>query len=46
MKTTTFTSVIMNTAGGSELSEHPDSGETYYEHWLVALERIASDKGS
>lgn len=23
----------------------PDTGETYYLHWLSALERIASDKG-
>lgn len=23
----------------------PDNGETYYSHWLVALERIVTDKG-
>jgi nitrile hydratase accessory protein len=23
----------------------PDTGETYYRHWLAALERIAADKG-
>lgn len=23
----------------------PDTGETYYRHWLAALERLVSDKG-
>ena len=23
----------------------PDTGETYYRHWLVALERLVSEKG-
>lgn len=23
----------------------PDSGETYYRHWLAALERLVTDKG-
>ena len=23
----------------------PDSGDTYYQHWLNALERLAADKG-
>jgi len=23
----------------------PDTGETYYQHWLAALERIVADKG-
>jgi nitrile hydratase accessory protein len=23
----------------------PDTGETYYRHWLAALERIVADKG-
>jgi nitrile hydratase accessory protein len=23
----------------------PDTGETYYEHWLAALERIVAEKG-
>ena len=23
----------------------PDTGETYYQHWLAALERIAAEKG-
>lgn len=23
----------------------PDTGETYYHHWLAALERIVADKG-
>ncbi len=23
----------------------PDLGDTYYEHWLAALERLAADKG-
>ena len=24
----------------------PDTGETYYHHWLVALERIVAEKGA
>jgi nitrile hydratase accessory protein len=24
----------------------PDTGETYYRHWLAALERIVADKGA
>lgn len=24
----------------------PDTGETYYRHWLVALERIVAEKGA
>jgi nitrile hydratase accessory protein len=23
----------------------PDTGETYYRHWLAALERLVADKG-
>ena len=29
----------------AQRSGDPDTGETYYRHWLAALERIVSEKG-
>jgi nitrile hydratase accessory protein len=29
----------------AQASGDPDSGETYYRHWLAALERMVADKG-
>jgi hypothetical protein len=30
---------------GAQAAGDPDTGETYYRHWLNALERIAAEKG-
>jgi nitrile hydratase accessory protein len=29
----------------AQLAGDPDTGETYYRHWLAALERIVAEKG-
>jgi nitrile hydratase accessory protein len=30
----------------AQVAGDPDSGDTYYRHWLAALERLALDKGA
>jgi nitrile hydratase accessory protein len=30
----------------AQASGDPDTGETYYHHWLIALERLAAAKGA
>jgi nitrile hydratase accessory protein len=29
----------------AQASGDPDSGETYYQHWLATLEKVVADKG-
>ncbi len=29
----------------AQLADDPDQGNTYYSHWLTALERISTSKG-
>ena len=31
--------------GRAQAAGDPDTGETYYNHWLAALEKIVADKG-
>jgi nitrile hydratase accessory protein len=45
-----FTAVEWSDALGSEIKRaqaagDPDTGETYYHHWLAALEKLIAEKG-
>ena len=40
-----WTTVLGEEIKRAQAQGDPDAGETYYHHWLAALERIAADKG-
>ena len=45
-----FTAVEWSAALGAEIKRahaagDPDTGETYYRHWMAALERLIAEKG-
>ena len=37
--------VLTQAIRDAQAAGDPDTGENYYQHWLVALERITADKG-
>jgi nitrile hydratase accessory protein len=40
-----WTAVLAEEIKRAQASGDPDTGETYYRHWLAALERIVAEKG-
>jgi nitrile hydratase accessory protein len=40
-----WTAVLGEEIGQAQATGDPDTGETYYHHWLAALERIVAEKG-
>lgn len=40
-----WTAVLAEEIKRAQAAGDPDTGETYYRHWLAALEHILSDKG-
>jgi nitrile hydratase accessory protein len=40
-----WTAVLGEEIRRAQVTGDPDSGETYYHHWLAALERIVAEKG-
>jgi nitrile hydratase accessory protein len=40
-----WTAVLGNEIKRAQADGDPDTGETYYRHWLAALERIVAEKG-
>ena len=40
-----WTAALVAEIGRAREAGDPDTGETYYLHWLAALERIVADKG-
>ena len=40
-----WTAVLGEEIGRAHATGDPDTGETYYHHWLAALERIVAEKG-
>ena len=40
-----WTAVLGDEIKRAQAGGDPDTGETYYRHWLAALERIAAEKG-
>jgi nitrile hydratase accessory protein len=40
-----WTAVLGEEIKGAQAQGDPDTGETYYRHWLAALERIVAAKG-
>jgi len=40
-----WTAVLGNEIKRAQAGGDPDTGETYYRHWLAALERIVAEKG-
>jgi len=40
-----WASTLSHAIREAQAAGDPDFGETYYEHWLAALEKTASDKG-
>jgi nitrile hydratase accessory protein len=40
-----WTAVLSDEIKRAPASGGPDTGETYYRHWLAALERIVAEKG-
>jgi len=40
-----WTAVLSDEIKRAPASGDPDTGETYYRHWLAALERIVAEKG-
>ncbi len=40
-----WTSVLAEEIKRAQAAGDPDTGETYYRHWLAALERILAEKG-
>lgn len=40
-----WASTLSQAIRDAQMAGDPDTGETYYEHWLVALERITTSKG-
>ena len=41
-----WAAVLANEFKRAQAAGDPDTGETYYRHWLNALERIVADKGA
>ena len=40
-----WTAVLAEEIKRAQASADPDTGETYYRHWLAALERIVAERG-
>jgi len=40
-----WTALLADEIKRAQASGEPDTGETYYRHWLAALERIVAEKG-
>ena len=40
-----WTAVLGEEIGRAQATGDPDTGETYYHHWLAALERMVAEKG-
>jgi len=40
-----WTAVLAEEIRRAQANGDPDTGETYYRHWLAALERIVAEKG-
>ena len=40
-----WTAALGNEIKAAQAAGDPDTGETYYHHWLAALERLVSAKG-
>jgi nitrile hydratase accessory protein len=40
-----WTAVLADEIRRAQANGDPDTGETYYRHWLAALERIVAEKG-
>jgi nitrile hydratase accessory protein len=40
-----WTAVLADEIKRAQAEGDPDTGETYYRHWLAALERIVAEKG-
>jgi nitrile hydratase accessory protein len=40
-----WTAVLSDEIRRAQAGGDPDTGETYYRHWLAALERIVAEKG-
>jgi nitrile hydratase accessory protein len=40
-----WTAVLADEIRRAQAKGDPDTGETYYRHWLAALERIVAEKG-
>jgi nitrile hydratase accessory protein len=40
-----WTAVLVDEIKRAQASGDPDTGDTYYRHWLAALERIVAEKG-
>ena len=40
-----WTAVLADEIRQAQANGDPDTGETYYRHWLAALERIVAEKG-
>src|SRR5437588_2694416 len=40
-----WAAVLADEIGRAQALGDPDTGETYYRHWLAALERIVAEKG-
>jgi nitrile hydratase accessory protein len=40
-----WTAMLADEIKQAQANGDPDTGETYYQHWLAALERIVAEKG-
>ena len=40
-----WTAALSNAIGAAQAAGDPDLGDTYYDHWLVALEALCTSKG-
>ena len=40
-----WAAILSNEIKRAQAAGDPDTGETYYRHWLAALERIVAEKG-
>ncbi len=41
-----WTEALSREIAGAPLSSHADAGDTYYHHWLAALESLVVEKGA
>jgi nitrile hydratase accessory protein len=41
-----WTATLADEIGRAQAAGDPDTGETYYRHWLLALERLVAAKGA
>jgi nitrile hydratase accessory protein len=41
-----WTATLADEIGRAQATGDPDLGDTYYRHWLAALERIVAEKGA